>query len=274
MAHSVSLPAYFLTSPASSSSTSDLNDVLMTMARASSCPTLPGSSSVVAFGSATTLPHTIILTTDILPVVSVPVLSEQIVVALPIVSHADDVLTMFMSVIIFLTEKANAIVTARGRPSGTATTKMVMPVIRKVIHCELCTALSHSSLQHALVEKSTAKRMKRMMMMPIPKHAPILVIMIVMSSSFTCRMERPPSSSSSPPPLSSIRICSYVLRPTAMTSILPSPSCTSVPLNTRGVLSGVGSYLAARASGVSPGTFICCRSRSGGTEKWPFSLNS
>mmetsp|Transcript_8888 Transcript_8888/g.23219 ORF Transcript_8888/g.23219 Transcript_8888/m.23219 type:complete len:237 (+) Transcript_8888:2576-3286(+) len=88
-------------------------------------------------------------------------------------------------------------------------------------------------------------------------------------------MDRPdPSSSSSSSPLSPRRICSYVLVPTAITSILPSPSCTSVPLKTRGVLSGVGSYVCLRSSGEAPGTFICWRSRSAGTSKWPLSLNS
>mmetsp|Transcript_24048 Transcript_24048/g.60402 ORF Transcript_24048/g.60402 Transcript_24048/m.60402 type:complete len:216 (-) Transcript_24048:959-1606(-) len=147
--------------------------------------------------------------TVIMLVVSVPVLSEQIVVALPIVSHALDVLTMFWSVIILRTLKAKAMVTARGRPSGTATTKMVMPVMRKPIHCELCTALFHCSLQHSVSAKRTPKRMKRTMMMPPPKRAPTLVMRMVMASSLTCRIDLPdPSSSSSSSPLSPSKICS------------------------------------------------------------------
>ena len=51
-------------------------------------------------------------TASILPVVKVPVLSEQIVVALPIVSQALRWRTRLLSVIILFTENANAMVTA------------------------------------------------------------------------------------------------------------------------------------------------------------------
>jgi hypothetical protein len=47
-----------------------------------------------------------------------------------------------------LTEKARAIVTARGRPSGTATTKMVTPEMKKPRTSDQCTELSQCSLQH------------------------------------------------------------------------------------------------------------------------------
>ena len=47
-----------------------------------------------------------------------------------------------------LTEKARAIVTARGRPSGTATTKMVTPEMKKPSTSDQCTVLSQCSLQH------------------------------------------------------------------------------------------------------------------------------
>ena len=62
----------------------------------------------------------------ILFAVSVPVLSVHMVVAQPIVSHASRVLTKFWSFIILFEEKARASVTARGRPSGTATAKTVI----------------------------------------------------------------------------------------------------------------------------------------------------
>ena len=42
---------------------------------------------------------------------------------------------------IFLTEKARAMVTASGRPSGTATTKIVMPVIRNPSSSDQCTCV-------------------------------------------------------------------------------------------------------------------------------------
>lgn len=63
------------------------------------------------------------LTTVILLVVSVPVLSEQMAVAFPIVSHASKCRTKLLSFIIFLTEYASDRVTASGSPSGTATYK-------------------------------------------------------------------------------------------------------------------------------------------------------
>ncbi len=61
-------------------------------------------------------------------VVSVPVLSEQMAVALPIVSQASRWRTRLLSLSTFPTEKASASVTASGSPSGTATTSTVTPV--------------------------------------------------------------------------------------------------------------------------------------------------
>ncbi len=49
----------------------------------------------------------------------------------PIVSHAYIFLTRFWSNNIFLTEKASERVTAKGRPSGIATTITVMPMMKK-----------------------------------------------------------------------------------------------------------------------------------------------
>ena len=51
-----------------------------------------------------------------------PVLSVQMVVAQPMVSAALSLLTRLLSLSIRFTEYARAIVTARGNPSGTATT--------------------------------------------------------------------------------------------------------------------------------------------------------
>ena len=65
--------------------------------------------------------------------VRVPVLSEQIYNAPPIVSDASSLLTKFCSSFIFMTEYASDIVTAKGSPSGTATTTTVIPIIKKVM---------------------------------------------------------------------------------------------------------------------------------------------
>mmetsp|Transcript_211 Transcript_211/g.230 ORF Transcript_211/g.230 Transcript_211/m.230 type:complete len:214 (+) Transcript_211:727-1368(+) len=58
--------------------------------------------------------------------VRVPVLSEQMAVAPPMVSQAANTRTKLLSFIIFFIEYAKEIVTASGKPSGTATTTMVM----------------------------------------------------------------------------------------------------------------------------------------------------
>ena len=62
--------------------------------------------------------------------VSVPVLSVQISFALPMVSEDFIERTRLFSSYILLTEKARPMVTARGRPSGMATTTIVMPKMK------------------------------------------------------------------------------------------------------------------------------------------------
>lgn len=57
-----------------------------------------------------------------------PVLSEQILVAPPIISQLANYLTKLFSSFIFPTEKARAIDTAKGSPSGTATTTIVTAI--------------------------------------------------------------------------------------------------------------------------------------------------
>lgn len=66
--------------------------------------------------------------------VRVPVLSEQIVLAPPIISHEASLFTKFLSRSIFFTEYANEIMTASGNPSGTATTTIVTPIIKYESH--------------------------------------------------------------------------------------------------------------------------------------------
>ena len=63
-----------------------------------------------------------IFVTDIKFNVKVPVLSVQIILAPPIVSHACIFLTKLLLSINFLIEKAKLRVTANGNPSGIATT--------------------------------------------------------------------------------------------------------------------------------------------------------
>mmetsp|Transcript_21595 Transcript_21595/g.43788 ORF Transcript_21595/g.43788 Transcript_21595/m.43788 type:complete len:232 (+) Transcript_21595:1836-2531(+) len=183
-------------------------------------------SGSTAPSASNTLPQKI-LTTVIFEVVRVPVLSEQMVVAPPMVSHALRWRTRFWSLSIFFTEKARAMVTARGRPSGTATTKMVTPEIRKPSSSDQCTWWSHTSLQHSPEWKDQAMRMARMTTVNMAKAAPPCVIWLVMSSSLTCSTDRECSASASS--ILRFMVPWYVAVPTAMTSILPSPSCTKVP---------------------------------------------
>ena len=68
--------------------------------------------------------------TVILFFVNVPVLSEQMVVALPIVSQASKCFTMLFKCDIFCCATANARVTASGKPSGIATTRIVITVTK------------------------------------------------------------------------------------------------------------------------------------------------
>jgi hypothetical protein len=56
-------------------------------------------------------------------------------------SHAAITLTRFWSPCIFLTEYANAIVTASGKPSGTATTMIVMESMKKATCMYVCTCV-------------------------------------------------------------------------------------------------------------------------------------
>ena len=65
--------------------------------------------------------------------VSVPVLSLQMLLAPPIVSQLARFLTRFYWSFILLTENARAIVTANGRPSGTATTIIVIAIMNALI---------------------------------------------------------------------------------------------------------------------------------------------
>ncbi|KAH3672958.1 hypothetical protein WICPIJ_009967 [Wickerhamomyces pijperi] len=70
------------------------------------------------------------LTTLILLTVNVPVLSEQMAVQLLIISQLLNTLTKFESLAILVVANAKAKVTANGKPSGTATTMIVIAVMK------------------------------------------------------------------------------------------------------------------------------------------------
>ena len=84
-------------------------------------------------------------TTDMRFSVSVPVLSLQMSVALPIVSHAASTRIKFWSASIFRVEYANEIVTASGSPSGIATTMIVTAVMKAWMSQSLNSGYSSSS---------------------------------------------------------------------------------------------------------------------------------
>lgn len=74
-----------------------------------------------------------ILVTVMRFLVNVPVLSEHMLSAPPIVSHACRYLTKLFSSFIFPTEYASAIVTDSGNPSGTATTTILTAIMKNDI---------------------------------------------------------------------------------------------------------------------------------------------
>mmetsp|Transcript_8895 Transcript_8895/g.23261 ORF Transcript_8895/g.23261 Transcript_8895/m.23261 type:complete len:434 (+) Transcript_8895:509-1810(+) len=228
-AHSVSLPSLRSTFPSGDSSTSLLKEELITTVLASVALYTSGAVSKEHLSSYKWPPHRR-RTTVIRPVVRVPVLSLQMVVADPMVSQALRCRTRFWSAIIFLTEKARAMVTARGRPSGTATTKMVMPVMTNPRISDQCTRWSHVSKQHLPPWKARPMRIRRMMTRAMDTHIDTVVMRSVMASSFRCRIERPESASF----IFSAMLPWYVLGPTARTRRRPSPSCTKVPAKSDG----------------------------------------
>ena len=72
--------------------------------------------------------------TVILFKVRVPVLSEQIWVAPPMVSEEASLRTKLLSFLIWAEEKLKEMVTASGRPSGMATTITVMEMMMELRH--------------------------------------------------------------------------------------------------------------------------------------------
>mmetsp|Transcript_18102 Transcript_18102/g.45570 ORF Transcript_18102/g.45570 Transcript_18102/m.45570 type:complete len:242 (-) Transcript_18102:610-1335(-) len=151
--------------------------------------------------------------------VSVPVLSEQMAVAPPMVSHADSTRTKLLSFIIFFMEYASVSVTARGRPSGMDTTVMVMAYSR---NCSGPLSLT-LSLFHPLFTTSHLMNSAR-------KHTtatvtPNLEILVAKSLSCSCS-----GVMSSPASLTSAMVRPHSLSgPTATSRMRPAPSFTVVP---------------------------------------------
>ena len=97
----------------------------------------------------------------------------------PIVSQAYNLRTRFLSLSIFFTEYAKDNVTASGKPSGIATTTTVIPMMKNYNTSAQCfpSHLSSSIL-------STAKRMRRTIIIKIAETNPKFPISIAIDSNF------------------------------------------------------------------------------------------
>lgn len=86
-----------------------------------------------------------------------PVLSLQISFAPPIVSLACNLFTKLFSLNIFWTLNASEIVTARGKPSGTATTIIVTAIMKKFKIC-----IAEAQVRKAAVPENIVEIIRRM----------------------------------------------------------------------------------------------------------------
>ena len=155
-------------------------------------------------------------------IVRVPVLSEQMLFAPPIVSQASIFLTKFSSTSIFLTEKAKERVTAKGKPSGMATTITVIARMKKFKSSGRSDFVSHS----LDIPFSIANRTSRMIKIKIAEYKPNLPISYAIFSNFICRGVAVISSW-----FNTARILPEQEKsPTTVIIILPSPVKTFVPL--------------------------------------------
>ena len=101
--------------------------------------------------------------------VRVPVLSEHISLAPPIVSEDSSFLTRLFSFFIFITEKAKESVTAKGKPSGTAMTITVMAVMTILMISSKLSELASLVPNHPMFLSSNLLIMK----FPIPANKAI-----------------------------------------------------------------------------------------------------
>mmetsp|Transcript_4769 Transcript_4769/g.13708 ORF Transcript_4769/g.13708 Transcript_4769/m.13708 type:complete len:259 (+) Transcript_4769:3629-4405(+) len=154
--------------------------------------------------------------------VSVPVLSEQMADAPPMVSQAASTRTKLLSFIIFFMEKAREMVTAKGRPSGTATTRMVTAKMKN------CSGPSEN-LEMGKPRFSTIHLIMRTTKQSSATAKPTLPMAPASTVSFSCR-----GVSAASPTTSAMVWPHSLCTPTADTSILPSPSVTWVPQRMKG----------------------------------------
>lgn len=154
--------------------------------------------------------------------VNVPVLSEQIISAPPIVSQAANFLTKLLSFNILLVEYAKDSVTANGNPSGIATTITVIAIITK-----LSNSFTWSPVNESSDIRSTINLMINMQNINKADINPNLPISVAILSNFSYKGVVYESSD-----LSKLAIFPKQLEsPTTSTNIFPSPESTLVPLN-------------------------------------------
>lgn len=112
----------------------------------------------------------------------VPVLSEQMVVALPMVSQARSMRTRLFSLSKRVVANARASVTARGSPSGTATTMMVMATMRMSMNADAFSAAGRRSPDRSATNRNSRTKNRRPAAV-----APSLAMARARRSSFFCR---------------------------------------------------------------------------------------
>uniref|UniRef100_A0A0A9CWT6 Uncharacterized protein n=1 Tax=Arundo donax TaxID=35708 RepID=A0A0A9CWT6_ARUDO len=181
--------------------------------------------------SSMVFPQTQAFTTDMRLVVSVPVLSLQMTVAEPIVSQAANCRTNALSFIIFFIANARLNVTAKGNPSGTATTTIVTATAK-------CSNIWSTSSPDQLKRSPSwyfwlSNPCERTTKVKRAKNKPMFPIVFATPLSLTCS-----GVSSSPlSVIAVIRLPHCVRIPTAVTSILHDPSRTLVPDKRKGLSS-------------------------------------
>ena len=119
--------------------------------------------------------------------VKVPVLSEQMLFAPPIVSQAYILRTKFWSSNIFWTDKAKDIVTDNGNPSGIATTITVIPNMKKLRIFTISGPVFHLSYAASAVPFTIANRISKTTTIKIAEKIPNLPIFSAILSNFYWR---------------------------------------------------------------------------------------
>ena len=151
----------------------------------------------------------------------------QISLALPIVSEDFMLRTRLFSSCILPTEKASPIVTASGRPSGIATTTIVMPRM-KALSTSATFWLSVRLRSYSQKIRSIV-RTQTMINTRIATANPSLPIWFAIVSSLFCRGVWSPSMFIERPARPW-----FVLSPTARTTAVPEPFSTNEPWRRKG----------------------------------------